>query len=249
MTNQMQSIHERIMTARRATDNGRGGLSGLDDAASSRRRWLRPLLYGTTCAILLAGGGFGLYQFPVFAETAAQQVTGKPKAAPQPAPRRAQPDNAATPAAAATAPADLFLTHANELGVKTCAATYAGLGKALTEGTQFTVQTQTAKADADRYGVQGVVGMAFPSGKGGYSGTAAGIVFAAPTAQGCEGDMVRVVPFAQNCQAAAAFLPKGSQPLQPLSGIAIYALSTGGQAMLMPSGNGCVAISILRSTS
>ncbi|SDD07613.1 hypothetical protein SAMN05216337_1007112 [Bradyrhizobium brasilense] len=248
MSEPTQSIHDRIMSVRRATGGGRDAFADEDEIVP-RRRWLRNALYGVSAVVALSVSGFGLYQIPVVAESFAQ-VTGKPKTTPQPRARAAQKDNlgtsAATPAAAAAA-TDPFLTHASQAGVKACALTYSGLGKSLTNGTEFMVQTQTAKTDADRRGLEGVVGMTFPSGRGDYSGAAAGVVFAAPTAQGCEGNMVRVVPFVQNCQAAAGFLPKGSQPLQPLSGLAVYALSTGGQAMLMPSGNGCVVVSILRT--
>jgi hypothetical protein len=107
------------------------------------------------------------------------------------------------------------------------------------------VQTQTGKTDADRRSMQGVVGMLYKSEKG-YSGPASGVVFAAPNGQTCEGDMVRVVPFAQNCQAAEALLPKGSARQEALAGTPVFALPAGGQAILLPAGEGCVAISILR---
>lgn len=233
MTEEPKSIHDRIVAARRETGDGRTAFEARGDAPVPRRGWGRTLLYTVAGIVLIGGAGIGVYQFPVFAESAAQ-ASGK----------KAQPEQQLAGAGAS----DPFLTHATQAGANACAATYAELGKALADGTQFMVQTQTAKADVDRHALQGVVGMAFRSSKDGeYTGPAAGLVFAAPTSQGCEGTMVRIVPFAQSCQAAAAFLPKGSQQQQPLSGLPVFALSTGGQAMLMPAGTGCIAISIVRS--
>ncbi|MFT3940249.1 hypothetical protein [Rhodopseudomonas sp.] len=77
--------------------------------------------------------------------------------------------------------------------------------------------------------MQGLVGKTFQgSADGNYNGPAAGLVFAAPTAKGYEGTMVRVVPLAQICEAVADLLLKGSLPLQPLSSMAVYTLATGG---------------------
>lgn len=253
MTEQPRSIHDRIMQARHTTGDGRDGFA-VDPAmshtrATSPRLWQRPLIYGIAAAALLGGVGLGVWQFPVLAENITQAAGKKPVQ-----PSTAQPASQAQPQSSTNAPAqpnaasDPFQTHAEQAGAKTCTATYAALGKMLTDGTQFMVQTQTAKAEVDQHALQGVVGITFPPSKdGNFTGPAAGLVFAAPTAQGCEGTMVRVVPFPQNCQAAVNLLPKGSQQLQPLSGLPVFALASGGQAMLMPAGNGCVVLSIMRA--
>lgn len=259
MNDRMPTIEKRIRDASRAAGNRLDAFEMQDISGARPRRWLPLLIYtvaglvllAITGLVFLAITGVGLYQFPIVAETFAQTTTnqnapdtGKQKAKSQPAPKQqqsAQPAPAATAEAAAAS--DPFLAQATNAGAKTCAATYANLGKVLTGGTQFMVQLLAAGHDVDRHAIQGVVGMNFRSAKD-YSGPAAGIVFAAPTAKGCEGSMVRVVPFPQNCEATAALLPQGSKPLQPLSGLAVYALAAGGQAILLPAGNGCVVLSI-----
>lgn len=257
MSDRMPTIEKRIRDASRAAGNRFDAFEMQDMSGARPRRWLPLLIYTVAgfvilaVAVVVAGSVVGLHQFPIVAETFAQASTKqnapaavKHKAKSPPAPkqqRSAQPAPAV--AAESAAASDPFLAQASKAGAKACAATYANLGKVLTNGTQFMVQMQAAGHDADRHAIQGVVGMNFRSTKD-YSGPAAGIVFAAPTAQGCEGSMVRVVPFPQNCEATAALLPQGSKPLQPLSGLAVYALAAGGQAILLPAGNGCVALSI-----
>lgn len=254
MSEEQKSIHERIMSARRPPGDGRDLVNDRGPAVAAKCRQLRILLYSGAGLALAIGCGYGAWQFPVFAETVAQITghagTGKPNMPTQPAPRGEQrPDTASSAVQAdAAAGGDLFTGHANGAGAKACAAVYGALGKALTDGTQFMVQTQSGKTDPDHHALQGLAGMSFKGSQdGGYSGPAAGLVFVAPVAQGCEGNMVRVVPFQQSCEAATALLPKGSQPLQPLSGVPVFELPAGGQAMLLPAGQGCVAISILRA--
>ncbi|MCO6180999.1 hypothetical protein [Ciceribacter sp. RN22] len=141
---------------------------------------------------------------------------------------------------------NLFLEHASGAGINTCAGVYGSLGKALANGNPFMLQTQSAKENADLHSLQGVVGMNYRS-ETGYVGPAAGLVFAAPVGTSCEGQMVRVVPVPETCEATAALLPKGTTPRSPLNGIPVYSLPGGGQAMLMPANPGCVAISIVWS--
>lgn len=143
-----------------------------------------------------------------------------------------------------------FLKHAIDAGISSCSALYSRLGEVLTNGTDYMVQTQTAKSNANDHSLYGAVGMKFMSAvEGGYKGAASGIVFAAPVPGGCEGSLVRIVPFSQSCAIAATFLPANSQVLQPLNGLQFYRLDGGGQAILMPSGEGCTAISIIQAGS
>jgi len=247
MTDEKLSIHDRIM-ARRQLGHSAAAADPAPLAEASKPKLLRRLLISAGATVLLSGVAFALYQLPIV-EQAVAQAQGKtktvaPKGDSTNSNEQAKPEQAQ---GQATAPsnADPFTAHSS--GLKACSSTYAGLGKILTEGTQFMVQTQTAKATPERHGISGVVGMVFPPNSGAYSGPAAGIVFAAPTADGCEGNMVRVVPFEQSCAVAATLLPQGSEALQPLSTLPIYNLPTGGQAMLMPSGSGCVAITIIKT--
>ncbi|UTD26092.1 hypothetical protein DB459_03290 [Bradyrhizobium sp. WD16] len=236
-----QSIHDRLMSPRPVAATAPP--SSPASKTRTARSWGR-ILALTAAGLVLAGGvGFLAYENLVGSEANAQSASGKPpQAASQP---QAHPQQQSTPTASAPGAADPFTTHAAQAGIKTCASTYAALGRALTEGSQYMVQTQTGKTDADRRSMQGVVGMLYKSDNGN-SGPASGVVFAAPNGQSCEGDMVRVVPFAQNCQAAEALLPKGSARQEALAGTPVFALPAGGQAILLPAGAGCVAISILR---
>lgn len=246
-----QSIYQRIMNARCITDDGRtfSGDAHLPELA--RRHRLSPISYAVPGAALLGVLAFCLYQFPAI-EDAIAQVSGKQSRSTFEPPPRPKFDETAGPSSVVglrgttALPVNPFDAHAAAQGVKACAATYSALGKALTDGSQFMVVTQTARSDADQHSVQGVVGMAYVSGRG-YTGPAAGLIFAGPTARGCEGNGVRVVPSPQNCQAFAAALPQGSQPFQQLSGIPVYVLSTGEQTMLVPAGSGCIVVSIVRA--
>ncbi|MGN6451308.1 MAG: hypothetical protein ACTHLK_22490 [Brucella intermedia] len=139
-----------------------------------------------------------------------------------------------------------FADHARQAGIRTCAATFVGLGKMLADGTKFATQTKWSQQEADRHSVQAIVGMSFASSS--YNGPAAGIVFAAPTGKSCEGSMILVVPFQQSCQQAVIQLPGGSSPSITLEGnIAVFDFpNNGGQAVLLPAGTGCVVMSVVR---
>ncbi|OYY87989.1 MAG: hypothetical protein B7Y61_04200 [Rhizobiales bacterium 35-66-30] len=123
---------------------------------------------------------------------------------------------------------DLFTAHALANGVKTCAATYAMLGKALTTGANYAFQTQVAETAPNQHAVQGTVGI---------------------TASACEGNLVRVVPIKQRCEDAPSLLPPGSKLMSPLSDLPFYALPTGEQTLFLPVGENCVAVTTLRSGS
>ncbi len=211
----LRGIHCRIARSRQSGTMFERAVS--NEQYHSGRRWWRNVSGYTGIAVLLTVGG--LAQSPVPA-----QVPGTSK------PPQAQPDP--------------FSTTIADAGVKTCAATYAGLGKALAAGTQYTVQTQTSKVDADHHSVRGVVGMSYGPSNKGYSGPAAGLVFAAPVGQRCEGAIVRVVPFPQPCQTVVASQMPGVKPEQSLAGTQIYPSSDRGQIVLIPANQNCVAITI-----
>jgi hypothetical protein len=138
---------------------------------------------------------------------------------------------------------NLFQDHANKLGARKCAALYAALGQGLTQGAAFAVKTEADKTSPDAHIVQGVVGMTYnlPDLKG----QAGGAVLAAPRAQGCEGYMVRVAPFQKPCGEMVRALPAGSAGEQMLSGVAQYRLGGNqGQALMIPSGPGCVVVTL-----
>jgi hypothetical protein len=152
------------------------------------------------------------------------------------------PKTGAPTAAAAVNP---FEDQAGKLAVRKCANLFSALGRTVTNGSAYGVQTQAEKTSPDTHVVQGVAGMTY-SGTG-YSGQAAGIVLAAPVGQGCEGQMVRVAPFQKPCKDVLGLLPAGSISSGVLSGVPLYTLGGGqGQALLVTSGASCVVVTVTR---
>lgn len=149
--------------------------------------------------------------------------------------------------AAAPAAASPFQEQAGKLGARKCASLYAALGQGLTQGAAFAVKTEADKTSPDAHIVQGVVGMTYnlPDLKG----QAGGAVLAAPGAQGCEGYMVRVAPFQKPCGEMVRALPAGSAGERMLSGVAQYRLGGNqGQVLMIPSGSGCVVVTLAGMT-
>lgn len=173
-----------------------------------------------------------------FAQSPRPRPAGPQAPSPSPAPpAAAQP---AAPAGAAQADPP-FLAHTRQAGIKTCGTVYPALGQLLTEGSQFMVQSSWNRTAPDAHSVLALVGMTYGASP------AAGVVFASPSGTRCDGNLVRVVPFAEDCNAAATKLPQGSTPAANLAGVAVYNLpAAGGQAMLLAAGTGCVALSVLR---
>lgn len=192
---------------------------------------VRTIVLLVIALVLIGGGSFAIWHYPFVSDGSAQAAASPKKG------RASAGDQSANP----------FIRHATERGVDACKDTYAALGEALAAGSNYMVQTETANSDPNKHSMQGLVGLNYAR-QGDYSGPAAGLVFASPaaTGKGCEGTMVRVVPFQQSCQAAANLLPQGSRQGQPLSGVHTFALPNGGHAMLLPSGASCVVLSVVR---
>lgn len=149
-------------------------------------------------------------------------------------------------AAGGTAAGDTpFEKHASQAGVRTCAKVFAALGQALTLGSTYTEQTQWNTSSPDTHPVQAIAGMTYDLPD--YKAQAAGVVFASPIGQGCEGGFVRVAPFQRACQDIVQTLPAGSVLADNLSNSMLFNLANnGGQALLVPNGNACVVISVAR---
>jgi hypothetical protein len=155
----------------------------------------------------------------------------------------ASPDAAAQ--AAAPQPAtNTFQAQAAQLGIKSCAPLFATLGDTLTRGTTFASTAQAQQGAPNDHGAHAVVGMKYDTPN--YKGQAAGVVYTAPTkAGGCEGNLVRVAPFPQSCPDVVRQLPQGSTLATTLSGTPLYNLGGNqGQALLVPSGAGCVVVTV-----
>ncbi len=154
------------------------------------------------------------------------------------------------PATAAPAPAApntvspgtrVFAEQAGKLGAQKCAGLYSALGDLVSRGADYAVHTETNREAPDGHVIKGAIGMTYnlPDLKG----QAAGLVFVAPMANGCEGHLVRVAPFQKPCQQVVKDLPAGSTPAANLSGVPLYQLGGGqGQALMLASGTSCVVV-------
>ncbi|MBZ9680591.1 MULTISPECIES: hypothetical protein [unclassified Mesorhizobium] len=196
------------------------------------RRW--PRVIGL-CALGLVMMGIG---FAAANYAAIAGLVGTPTAAQA---------GTATAAQAGTAPPALpdspFLQHVKQSGVQACSTVYPVLGQLLTTGSKYSVKSLWSDQAADKHAVQALVGLDYATEH--YSGPAAGIVFASPTATGCEGTMVRVAPFASPCADVTSALPQGSKITDHLGQVEVYELGGNtGEALLLPTGNTCVVISI-----
>ncbi|MCG5263121.1 hypothetical protein EM868_20040 [Cupriavidus gilardii] len=157
---------------------------------------------------------------------------------------------AMTDAAAQAAPANAqqnaaasFQKQAADLGIKSCANLFAALGDSLTRGTTYASNAATQKDAPNDHAAQAVVGMRYDTPN--YKGQSAGVVFTSPTKTGCEGGLVRVAPFPQSCPDVVKQLPQGSTLATMLSGTPLYNLGGNqGQALLVPSGNSCVVVTV-----
>ncbi|RWO76522.1 hypothetical protein [Mesorhizobium sp.] len=194
-------------------------------AEPPRRRWPRVAGY-SLLGLVVAGLGFAAGNYAAIAN-----LVGGATAAP------------AETAAAFVLPDTPFLEHVKQAGVQACSTVYPALGQILTNGTKYSVKSLWNDQAADKHAIQAFVGMDYASES--YSGPAAGIVFASPTATGCEGAMVRVAPFASPCADIASILPQGSKITDHLGQVEVYELGgNAGEALLLPTGKSCVVISL-----
>ncbi|MEZ2221754.1 hypothetical protein [Rhizobium sp. RCC_161_2] len=217
-----QSIHDRIMSR---SQGGAAVQSGADDQEKPKPNWRKATILSLLAIAVVGAAGYAALRYNVVGNFISQPaVAGTNDVNP------ALPD---TP----------FLQHAKQAGLQSCSTVFPVLGDLLTSGTQYNVQSVWNNEAADKHAVQALVGMNYATQ--GYSGPAAGIVFAAPVASGCEGSMVRVAPFTASCPDISAKFPNGSKLVNNLGQVGVYQLANdGGEAMLLPTGNGCVVISV-----
>jgi hypothetical protein len=190
----------------------------------TRRRW--PRIVGLSLlGLVVAGLGFAAGNYAAIANLVGSATAAQPETA-----NPALPD---TP----------FLEHVKQAGVQACSTVYPVLGQILTTGTKYSVKSLWNDQAADKHAVQAFVGMDYATER--YSGPAAGVVFASPTASGCEGTMVRVAPFASPCADIPSILPQGSKITDHLGQVEVYELGgNAGEALLLPTGKSCVVISV-----
>lgn len=217
-----QSIHDRIMSRQQ------GRPTKLDDAGDlirPKRSRAKIAIYSAIGIVALGGLAYGSMN-----HTSIRNLIS-------------QPAIAETNKADRSLPETPFLQHAKQAGLKSCSTVFPVLGELLTNGAKYDVQTSWNNAAADSHAVQALVGMSYTTQS--YNGPAAGVVFAAPTQSTCEGTMVRVAPFSASCAEIPSVLPQGSRLANSLGQITVYALANnGGNALLLPTGNGCVVVSV-----
>ncbi len=222
-----QSIHDRIMSRSQSGDAVR---IETGDRNKPKRKWLKTAVFSLLGIAVVGAAGVAAMRYDL-----AQNLLSQPAVAETNEPNSALAD---TP----------FLQHVKQAGLQSCSNVFPALGQLLTNGTTYSVQSIWNNEAPDKHVVQALVGMDYATQ--GYSGPAAGMVFAAPTASVCEGTMVRVAPFAAKCADIPAMLPKGSKLANNLGQISVYELANeGGNAMLLPTGNSCVVISVASATA
>lgn len=217
-----QSIHDRIMSRNKSDDV----IPNVVNHQEKRRwSWRRTVIFSLLGLAVVSTAASAIARYDIV-----QNIISQPAVA---------GTNEANQALADTP----FLQHARQAGLQSCSTVFPALGELLTNGTQYNVQSIWNNEAADKHAVQALVGMNYATQ--GYSGPAAGIVFAAPTASGCEGSMVRVAPFTTSCSDISVKFPNGSKLVNSLGQIGVYELgNNGGNAMLLPAGSGCVVISV-----
>lgn len=217
-----KSIHDRIMSRQQGNDprpvNG-------ESAAKPTRNRLKIAVFSILGVAVLGGIGYAAINYAAIRNLVLQ------------------PAVAETGRGDSELPNTPFLEHARQAGLQSCSTVFPVLGQLLTNGTEYSVQSTWNNDAADGHIVQALVGMDYASEN--YSGPAAGVVLAAPTQSACEGAMVRVAPFSASCADIPSVLPQGSTLVNNLGPVAVYELgNNGGNALLLPTGNSCVVISV-----
>lgn len=218
-----QSIRDRIMSRAAAAPD-----AAKRDVGVAPRPGQRMVLLSLLGAAVLVAAVLGATQIPAVRGFLGRQAV--------PGATAADPQLPETP----------FLAHAREAGLKACGTVFPVLGQLLSGSAQYSIQSHWNTAEPDKHAVHSVLGLNITSPD--YSGPAAGIVYAAPTGTGCEGALVRVVPYQKSCDAVVAALPQDSSLATNLGAVRVYDLANGGgQVMLLPSEATCVAISVAQA--
>ena len=212
-----QSIHDRIMS--------RSQPAREVPPSKPANKWLKTTALSLLGIIVIAAAGYGAMRSGAVKSFFSQEAIAETN--------DASPQLADTP----------FLQHAKQAGLETCSKVFPALGELLTSGSQYQIQSFWNSEKPDEHAVQALVGMDYKNGS--YTGTAAGVVFAAPTDSACEGSIVRVAPLARPCSDVPAILPEGSKLANNLGSVALYSLANnGGDALLVPAGNTCIIVSV-----
>ncbi|TGQ11859.1 MULTISPECIES: hypothetical protein [unclassified Mesorhizobium] len=235
-----QSIEDRILNRPQPAPLPEPPASPPPARSSAWRLVRNTALLGAFAVLVAAAVVSSLRFFPALGEFVAGTASAQSQA-----PAAAKPTDVKPVAEDASGVRTPFQTHASQAGVHTCANLFAALGQALTAGSTYAIQTQWDNTSPDTHAVQAVAGMSYDLPD--YKTQAAGVVIASPVGQSCEGSLVRVAPFQKSCQEVAQTLPKGSVPADNLSNTSLFNLANnGGQALLVPTGNTCIVVSVAR---
>lgn len=214
-----QSIHDRIMSRESGPY-----ISPERPEGKKGSRTIKAIAFTAAALLLVGAAGFAAFQFPQVQQVFAQPVSAQ---------KVPDPSLADTP----------FLAHTKQAGLSACSNVYPILGQLLTSGAKYNVVSEWNQQAADQHPIQGLVGLDYESQN--YTGPAGGIVMAAPNGTDCEGAMVRIAPLPTACSNVPATLPEGSKIANTLGTVSVYTLAgNGGQALLVPSGESCVVVSI-----
>ncbi|WP_192248920.1 hypothetical protein [Mesorhizobium silamurunense] len=233
-----QSIEDRILTRSQPVPLPEPPASPPTPRSSVWRLLRNTALFGAFAVLVAAAVILSFRLYPTLGTLVAGTASAQAQAPAQGKPAQAAP-------ADASANKTPFQAHVSQAGLHTCANLFATLGQALTAGSTYAIQTQWDNTSPDTHAVQAVAGMSYDLPD--YKTQAAGVVFASPVGQTCEGGFVRVAPFQKSCQEVAQTLPKGSVAAENLSNTMLFNLANnGGQALLVPTGNTCIVVSVAR---
>lgn len=238
-----QSIEDRILTRSQSAPLPEPPAGSLPVRSSAWRLVRNTALLGAFAVLVAAAVIISFRLSPALGTFVAGTASAQAQAPAQGKPAEAKPAEAKPMSADASANKNPFQAHVSQAGLRTCANLFATLGQALTAGSTYAIQTQWDNGSPDTHAVQAVAGMSYDLPD--YKTQAAGVVFASPVGQTCEGGFVRVAPFQHSCQDVAATLPKGSLLADNLSNTMLFNLANnGGQALLVPTGNTCIVVSV-----
>ncbi|UXM94715.1 hypothetical protein N5853_11515 [Bartonella sp. HY329] len=135
-----------------------------------------------------------------------------------------------------------FAKQAQDVGAKKCAALFSNLGDAVISGSTYDAIYTGSQQSADENPIGALIGQVYTS----TNGRGTGVVFAAPTANGCAGVLTRTILQMQSCGEIAQQLPAGSERLKDLTATAVFKLPNNFSVMLMPaSETSCVIVTSL----
>lgn len=224
-----------------------------DDLRSSTRLRSRLKIAAGVMLIIATGGSLALLS-PGGNAVAGANDKQQPRAVqnqPQEKKPDAQPQRSANPAPGSVqaepgqTAEGIFTENATKIGATTRAGFYGALGKDITLGTTFAVQTQTAGSDPAEHATLGLIGMNF-NNPNDYAGPGSGVVLAVPTAKGCEGNMVKIVPFPAELRRRPVKSPRGQQQADPAYGHGCLRTARRQPGDVHASAGGCVIVTVAR---